>query len=233
MLADPAQLLAAWEAGSRAPPVARAAVLVRQAELVEDLDAALDLPIGHGAALAARIHAETFGAAIDGILRCEGCDEELDVVVPLAELAGNASAATAEAAGLVVRAPTTRDLVEAGAADDAPRTLMTRCVRDPDGEAVEPDALDAEQLAEVDAAAEELAGAAGLVLRGPCPACGEDATVPLDVGALLWEQVVRSARGLLAEVAELGASFGWSEEDVLALTPPRRRAYLRLARDGA
>src|SRR5215207_627617 len=214
MLADTAEMLAAWEAASNVPPAARAAAIVHRAELAEDLDAALDLPLAKAAALAARVHSDAFGAVIDGILRCEACGEELDVTLPLADLNGNARAA-AEAAGLIVRAPTTRDLIAAGESDDPSRALMTRCVRDQDGAPVDPEVLGAEQLAEVDAVAEELTGAAGLVLRSRCPACGEDTTAPFDIGALLWEQVERSAHALLTEVAELGAAFGWSEDEIL------------------
>jgi hypothetical protein len=233
MLTSAADMLAAWEAASEAPPAARTAVLVHRAELAENLEEAFDLPLGEAAALAARIHSDVFGELVDGLLRCEACSEELDVSVPLAEVASNGTTATAEAAGLTVRAPTIRDLVAAGTADDPSRALIARCVRDQEGAQVDPGELAPERLAAVDAAAEELAGAAGLVLRSRCPVCGEDATAPLDIGALLWEQVVRSAYALLAEVAELGASFGWSEEEILALSAPRRRAYLQLARDGA
>jgi hypothetical protein len=232
MLADAAETLAAWEAASAVPPAARIAVLVHRAELAKDLDAALDMPLGEAAAMAARVHSAAFGDFVDGILHCEGCGEELDVTVPLAELSSNGGATTAEAAGFVVRAPTVRDLVAAGETEDPSRALMTTCVRDAAHEPVDPGELDAEQIAELDAAAESLAGAAGLVLRSRCPTCGEDATSPLDIGALLWEQVERSAHALLTEVAELGAAFGWSEADVLALSPLRRRAYLELARDG-
>jgi hypothetical protein len=228
MLADPAQLLAAWEEGSRAEPVARVAVLVHRAGLAEDIDSALDLPIGRGATMAARLHAEMFGAEVEGIVRCGVCGEDLDVTVPLAGLADEGGS-RADVAGLVVRALTIRDLLVAGAAGDARRELLARCVSDRHGQPVELEELDAERLGALDEAAEDLAGAAGTVLRGNCPACGGDATAPLDVGALLWEQVARSARALLAEVAELGAVFGWSEQDVLALTPLRRREYLRFA----
>jgi hypothetical protein len=232
MLATGAEMLAAWEAASEAPPAARTVVIVDRAELAESLDAALDLPLGEVAAMAARVHSDAFGPMVDGILHCEACGEELDVTVPLDELIQDGNDGTKEVAGLTVRAPNTRDLVSAGTTEDPSRALIARCVRNGDGAAVDPDDLNAEALAEVDAAAEELAGAAGLVLRSHCPECGQETTAPLDIGALLWEQVARSAHALLAEVAELGAAFGWSEEEILALTPLRRRAYLELARDG-
>jgi hypothetical protein len=231
MLATAAEMLAAWEAASEAPPAARTAVIVHRAELADDLDAALDLPLGAVAVMAAHVHEEAFGPMVDGVLHCEACGEELDVTVPLGELAEDGTDAAKEVADLTVRAPTTRDLVAVATAEDPSRALMSRCVHNGDGAAIDPDALDPDVIADVDAAAEELAGAAGLMLRGSCPACGEKATAPLDIGMLLWEQVTRSAHALLAEVAELGAAFGWSEEEILGLTPLRRRAYLQLARD--
>ena len=69
-------------------------------------------------------------------------------------------------------------------------------------------------------------------VRASCPECGADVGAPLDVGALLWDRVARAAGEALHEVAELAAAFGWSEADVLGLTPLRRRAYLELVRGG-
>jgi hypothetical protein len=232
MLSEPAELLAAWEAAARVPPVARGGVLVHRAALADDVEAALDLPIGRSAALAARAHADAFGTTIDGVVGC-ACGEELDVTVPLPEIASDEGGEVVVLAdGLTVRAPTTRDLLETGREADPASALLARCVHDADGAPVKPSALSDQAHAEVDAAAESLAGAGGLVLRTSCPACGSDVGVPVDVGALLWERVATAARELLGEVAELAVAFGWTEPDVLALTPLRRRAYLELARSG-
>jgi hypothetical protein len=108
---------------------------------------------------------------------------------------------------------------------------MGRCIHE-DGEPVNPAGLAEDVCRQVDAAAEELAGAAGLVIRTTCPACGTDVSAPLDVAGLLWEQVAAAAPAVLAEIAELAAAFGWSEADVLGLTPARRRVYLDLVRGG-
>ena len=218
----------AWEAAAGLPRAARGAALVHAAGLAADLDAALDLPIGVAAALAVRAQVDAFGAATDGVLACGACGQELDVPVPLAELRGEPAAHEAVVQGLTVRAPTTRDLLVAGSADE----LLARCVHDASGAPVDAEQLEDELLEAVDAAAEELAGAAGLVLRASCPECGAPVSAALDPAALLWEQVAAAVPAALAEVAELAAAFGWSERDVLALTAPRRRAYLELARGG-
>jgi hypothetical protein len=220
-LRDPATLLSAWEAAAGLPRAARGAALVAAAGLAEDLDAALDLPISEAAALGIRVHAEAFGGTVDGVLDCQACGQELDVAVPLTELGAEAGG-TATVGDLLVRAPTTRELLEARDGDD----LLGRCVSG------DPASLDDELRAAVDAAAEELAGPAAIVVRAECPECGATASAPLDPGALLWERVTAAVPTALAEVAELASAFGWSEREVLALSPLRRRAYLELARSG-
>jgi hypothetical protein len=214
-LRDPAHLLSAWEASAGLPRPARGLGLV---------GGDLDLPIGDAAALALRAYAEAFGATADCVVACAACGQELDVAVPLAELDASGGAETT-VAELTVRAPTTRDLLTARDGDD----LLARCVSR-DGAPVDPAALDGELRDAVDAAAEELAGPAAVVVCTECPDCGAQVSAPLDPGLLLWDRVTAAVPIALGEVAELAFAFGWSEQEVLALTPLRRRAYLELAR---
>jgi hypothetical protein len=240
-LGDPGRLLVAWEDAAGVPPVARGTVLVHRAGLVDDLDTALDLPIGAVASLAARLYAEEFGDVVPGILTCHSCGQRLDVELPMDSVVASqdesvgAESAVALAGGrrLLVRAPTTRDLVAACGSHDPARELLNRCVRAEDNAPVDADGLDDAALTVVDAAAEELAGSAAVVVRTACPSCGTEVAAPLDVAALLWDRVAYAAPAILAEVAELAAAFGWAEAEVLALTPIRRRTYLELARGGA
>jgi hypothetical protein len=224
-----AELLSAWEAAVAVPEPARGAALVAAAGLADDLDAALDLPVGESAALAVRLHAELFGDEVEGLVTCEPCGTVLDVSVPLAALP-SAHGDAAVVGELRVRAPTTRDLLAARDSPDPARALLAACVTGAGGAPADPGALDEVSLGLVDDAAEELAGAAAIVVRVTCPECGAAVTAPLDVGALLAERVARAAAEALAEVAELAAAFGWSEAEVLALTPLRRRAYVDLVR---
>ncbi|HMO66423.1 MAG TPA: phage baseplate protein, partial [Verrucomicrobiota bacterium] len=61
-----------------------------------------------------------------------------------------------------------------------------------------------------------------------CPACGHAWTAPLDAGAVLEADLAAWARATLAEVHTLAAAYGWTEAEVLALSPARRRVYLEL-----
>jgi hypothetical protein len=48
----------------------------------------------------------------------------------------------------------------------------------------------------------------------------------------VWAEVDVRARRLLADVATLARTYGWTEPEVLALSEARRAAYLRLATEG-
>ena len=62
-----------------------------------------------------------------------------------------------------------------------------------------------------------------------CPDCGETCSFPMDPGMFLWEEINRWALSTLLEVAELAATYGWSQESILSMSPWRRKAYLSLA----
>ena len=241
-LGDAPSLLAAWEAAAGMPEVARAAALVAH-DGSGSMEEVLDLPLAVTAALAIAAHVEAFGPLAEGICSCAECGEPIEVLLDLrefAEAAGAAEAGVVEQTvtvvggvrSLAVRTLTTRDLLAAGGSPDPVLSLRRACVRDEAGRgmsASEIAALDADDVAALDAVAERLAGVASIVLRMRCPGCSADITASVDPGMLLWERVDAAAPLLLAEVAALARAFGWSEEAVLGLSPARRRAYLELA----
>lgn len=237
-LTDPARLLDAWEAGSVVSGVARDAVLLHACGAVADLDEALDLGLGELSALAVHLHVSSFGDVVEGLLRCGTCEEVLEVPVRLSALPapagdGVATVRTSTCPALRVRVPTTRDLLAVAEQPDPAAALLARCVTTVAGAAVDVAALPPQARVEVDAAAEQLAGPASVVVRATCPGCGTEARAPLDVPAVLWERVRVAAPRVLEEVAELAAAFAWSEAEVLGLSPARRRAYLSLTRAGS
>lgn len=230
-LADPRLLLDAWEAAAAVPDCAVGAVLLHRAGGTADLAAALDLPLSALSAALARLQAASFGPVLDAVTACQGCGEDLEVTLPVtrfAALAGTTGPVRVEGPDgvLDVRCPTTRDLVAVVTTSDPAAALLARCV-DP---AVDVTDLDPATLAQVEAAAEQVAGAAAALVTTRCPACEQEVRVDVDLAALLWQRVRGAVPALLADVADLAAAFGWGEADVLALSPLRRAAYLDLAR---
>lgn len=61
-----------------------------------------------------------------------------------------------------------------------------------------------------------------------CPQCGHRWNVPLDIVSFFWTELQALAVRLLREVHDLATAYGWSEAEILSLTPRRRQAYLEL-----
>ena len=237
-LRTPARLLAAWETGQATHAVARGAVLLHCAGLVADLGTALDLPLDRVQAMVATLLLDDAGPAVEGVAACARCGQFLEVTGWLPGLATQADQApeartvATDDGMIVVRLPTTRDLLAAAAERSetaALATLRTRCLRRADGDALDPAVLSPGTLDAADAAAEDMAGAAAARLRTTCPACDDDVVVDVDSSVLLWQRICDLVPTILREVASLARWYGWSEASILTMSPARRRAYLDLA----
>lgn len=160
----------------------------------------------------------------------------------VAAAVGSAGAAGAveivdvEAAGrrLRCRFPSNRDLAELARLEPArrPAAFVQRCVlgRDGDAGAFTPaENLPAQTVAELASAlAEALAErdpGACTVLELRC-ACGAARVDEIDIRSFLWTELTVWAERTLNEVHQLAWAYGWSESDILSLSPRRRRAYL-------
>ncbi|GAA1383339.1 hypothetical protein GCM10009661_62880 [Catellatospora chokoriensis] len=236
---DARSLLRGWEAAAGSPPAARGAVLVHHAGAAADVADVLDLPLGDVAALAAEVYADMFGPAVAGLVPCPECGELLEAQIDLSEAGISGAQPTRDVAPLgvrtgagelVVSALTVRDLLAVRGLPEqqAVPALVSACASWPDGRPVTPDQLGDGDLALVDTAARQLAGAAAVTLSMNCPACGSDIRAGVDVAALLWQRIDAAAPRLLSEVATLAGAYGWSEDSVLAMSARRRRSYLAL-----
>ncbi len=239
--ADPGWLLRAWEAGASSSPAARGAVLCEAAGMVPTLDEALDMSLDELSAALARVYRREFGAVAQGLLTCDGCGEVLDVEVPLGQLpevstSQHETLLTTPSGRLVrLRVPTTRDVLDVRDHDDLLAALVERCVRDAGPAATTAPAapLDSADLRAVDSELQALAGAAAVTVGATCPSCGTALSAPVDVTDFVWERVQQHAPALLADIADLARAFGWPEDEILALSPTRRGAYLALVRGSA
>jgi hypothetical protein len=86
-----------------------------------------------------------------------------------------------------------------------------------------PEALNAvaERLAEADPQAD-------IQLDVACSCCGERWKSAFDIAAFFWSEIDAWACRILREVHTLASAYGWSERDILALTPARRQFYLEM-----
>ncbi len=227
-----AELLALWERGQRRHPIDRALLLGGWA--CPDLPPSrlADLPLGTLNAALLRLREACFGPEIQTYLDCDGCGARLDLVLDAEALSSDAGTGDASGelavAGLRFRRPCSRDL--AAVADErdpeaaALRLLEQCCIERPDGPAIDLAGL----LAAVEDGLEALDPTASIELAVACEVCGHRSIVGFDIGTLLWDEIDARARALLAEVHGLAQAYGWSESEILALSPQRRAVYLEM-----
>jgi hypothetical protein len=168
--------------------------------------------------------------------RCPACNADCAFAVDALALAEQLNAfsvpgqsAIVDCAGRPVelRAPTADDLRAVSALPDAAsaaRCLLARCV---DGGATLDD-LDDQALAELGSRLERLDPGALVSFTLCCPACSHAWSGDVDVGEALWSELQRAAERSLIEIDALARAYGWTEHDVLRLSPSRRAAYLQL-----
>ncbi|MCC8250483.1 T4 family baseplate hub assembly chaperone [Saccharothrix luteola] len=231
----PAELLATWEAGLAAGPVRRALLLQALAG-----ERSAELPVGARDRLLFGLRRALFGERLTGLLACPGCGTEqefdFDVANVLRVPAPAEDVVEVESGGWRVRMrlPTSADLLAAAADPPAARAvLLARCAlavqRAGRPVRAEPPA---EVVGLLAAAAAEADPAADVRVAMPCVECGRRNTATIDVVSHLWAELDAWARALLLEVHALATAYGWTEPEVLALSPTRRRHYLELVGHG-
>jgi hypothetical protein len=229
----PQELLGLWERGADRSRAERAVDLLTAADFEDCGDDAAALSVGHRDDALLTLREWTFGSAVHGEAECEHCGAELELDFETADVrAGPSLPSNGELAvrsgrrRIAFRSPTGADLLAAEHADgtDAARALLLeRCV------AAAGDAAATLTPAAVEAVAASMADAdpqADVRLTVACPACGAAAILPFEVDTFFWREIEAWAQRLLHEVAALARAHGWTEDEILALSPRRRRFYL-------
>ncbi|MEU5977670.1 hypothetical protein [Streptomyces sp. NPDC047315] len=242
----PVELLATWEAGLTRHDAERSLLLHRAARPDASTDELLSMPVGAREGDLLALRRALFGERMQVCVACTSCREAMEfdldaTLLDVRERAGYGPLRIEEGDWTVeFRLPTVADLAAVGSAPDAAqarRLLVARCtvsaVRG--GERVPPERLDALLPAEVRRRLAEAAAdadpAADVTLNVTCPECGAATPADLDITSYLWTELDTWARDLLLDVHLLASAYGWSEPEILALSPLRRRYYLELCAD--
>ncbi len=223
----PAALLDLWERGGQLSPTRRALALLAA---VDGRDWA-QRGVGERDAALLILRERLFGSHIAAVVGCPECAERQELSFSVGDVRAPATddhelRVTVEGVELTLHLPTSADLERAAATGDVEQAvaqLLRACVPGAPG-AVSAAALERieERLAQVDPQAD-------VTLAVRCDACGTAWAAPFDIAAYLWAELDAWAWRLLADVHRLACAYGWSEADVLALSPRRRGIYLQLA----
>ncbi|GGU83266.1 hypothetical protein GCM10010211_56560 [Streptomyces albospinus] len=245
----PAELLATWEAGLDRQSGGRALLLHRAARPGADTDALLSVPLGERAADLFALRRALFGDRMQVKIDCAGaeCGAAMEFELDARELGATRPLLPAGVLRVAegeweveFRLPGAADLAAVGAAAvdgaDARRRLAARCAVSAvrggrEASADEVGRLPGPVLDRFAEAAEQADPGAELTLNIACPECGAATPAELDIAAYLWTELDAWARDVLLDVHLLASAYGWSEPEILALSPLRRRYYLELCAD--
>jgi hypothetical protein len=185
------------------------------------------------------LYRKRYGPELRAVSACPECGAVLelqfavqDLVEALAEPGPRELSLTSGGYELELRLPTVADLARAQRAGDlesAAATLTAACVSACrlDGTEVSPDAVAPAVLDEAQRRLERF-DLAGEPLELDCPDCATKWTAALDVPTLVLAELDAEGRRLLADIHVLARAYGWSEREIAALPPARRRRYVEM-----
>lgn len=236
-----AELLATWERAQGKPAVQRAVEIVAALRGTDREEVEL-LPLGERDRQLLTLFRQIFGGQIEGLADCPQCKAPVEFSALATALYLDASDRSgplnANSAGFAVsfRLPNSADLAAVATESEAASArlkLFHRCVLAAchvDGRSAPMEELPEELISLVADQMGKSDPQADIVFVLHCPSCEASWHAPFDIASFFLSHLHAWAKRLLLEVHEIASSYGWSEAEILALSPVRRRAYLDLLR---
>lgn len=237
------EFLAIWERGLERPPWEQALDLLEAAcpeAAREDLTM---LSIGRRDSLLFRLRERAFGPHMKVLAGCPRCRLPLELEMDTRQFSSGEPeqypaipdhvTITVANRNYRLRAPNTADLAAASGMNtkQASERILSLCLGQEiiPAESVGNEAVSAELTTEALAAIAELDPIADIRIELNCAACSRSWSERFDIVSFLWTELDAWARRILREVHDLALSYGWSEAEILSLSPLRRRFYLEMA----
>jgi hypothetical protein len=226
-------MLDVWERARTQTPSRRALALLYAACPDSSYEELAALPVGERDTRLLALREWAFGSQMRGLADCPQCSEAVELTLPAEQMRAIGPAAQPEfivyfgGEALHARVPSTQDLLAVEAAPDAAAArgaLLERCLAGRTLAELPHGAADAivEQMAQSDPRA-------NIELALACPACRHEWLALFNVVSFFWREIEAWAHRTLAEVHALATAYGWTEGEILALSPWRRQAYLEMA----
>jgi hypothetical protein len=234
------ELLNAWERGFTLSRIQQALLLLALACPETPPETLAQLSIGQRDSNLLTLREGIFGPQLVALVICPCCGERLELTFTTSDIRTKASEKLLDVYSFDnqeyqarFRLPNSLDLMAIADSQDvetAQEGLLRRCLisfqHHGQVQAIEhlpPDIANAIalQMAEVDPQAE-------VQLALACPACNHTWQMVFDIVAFFWSEINAWAYRSLRDVHTLASAYGWSEADILALSPRRRQFYLEM-----
>jgi hypothetical protein len=217
--------------------VERALLLLGAACPEQTPEALAQLSIGRRDSLLLHLREQTFGSQFVSRLVCQKCGEQLELAFRVSDIEVGEETSDAETLILnsdgyevMFRLPNSEDVRAATiAVDDREQLLLQRCLLRVSKHGVEQSAADL-PMSLVETVVDRMAKAdpQSVPLSLVCAACSHKWFMGFDIVSYFWSELNAWADRMLREVHLLASSYGWRENDILAMNPWRRQSYLEM-----
>lgn len=235
-------MLTAWEQGLNRSLLQKTLILLIAAFPETNPETLAGFSIGCRDTCLLLLRERLFGSRLVNNAVCPQCASRLeweqdiaDILVDTSELSANREFSLEyDDYDISFRLPNSLDLSAIEGITDvqtAEQQLIKRCILSAQCAGV---SYDAGQLPETVVKAlnnriEALDPQAEVRIRLVCPECSHDWEVLFDIASFLWAEINVWAERMLQTVHKLARAYGWTEREILALSPVRRQLYLGMA----
>lgn len=241
-------LLHIWEWGQGRSRIHQALVILAAAHPEAQPEQLAQLSIGQRDAQLLTLRARTFGPQLQATTQCPKCTEALEYEIAVPDITVTPAIAlpkiTApaelppthhwqqESYSIYFRLPTSADLLAVGdqPPEAAQKLLLTQCISsiEEDNRSLLPQDLPPATVQSLIAYIAEQDPQAAVELALSCGTCQHTWTQLFDIVSFFWQELTVAAQRLLQEIHAIATVYGWSEADILAMSPLRRSAYLNV-----
>jgi hypothetical protein len=237
-----AELLAVWEHGLNQSLLVRVLTLLSAACPEMDAEAIAQLPIGERDAMLLQLREWMFGSRLVNTAHCPKCNEHVEWENRIADLSippkpdldsPDAFRLKTAEFELQFRLPDSQDIAAALEINDdqaARSGMLRRCIleaRHAD-ESCDIGSLPAEVFEKLSRRMEELDPQAEIRIDLTCPSCEHQWRILFDIASFLWAEINRWSENMILTIHKLAGRYGWSETQILELSPVRRQMYMGL-----
>lgn len=236
------ELLNIWEQG-RSQTLTRQALLLLTASCPENsIDTLAKLSIGHRDALLLTLRENTFGQSLNGIATCPKCGEQLELTMKVADILVDKKIGPNRELTTIIdryevkfRLPDSTDIAFLDEPIDmaaARQEIYDRCILSicdtSESKEITTDGLPVEVMNEISDRIAKVDPQADILIDLSCPSCSKEWQVGFDIVSFFWSEINTWAYRILYEVRNLAMAYGWSERNILGMSPGRRQIYLEM-----
>jgi hypothetical protein len=236
------EMLNVWEQGLNRPHLQKTLLLLATAFPELTIDAIAELSIGTRDACLLFVRERLFGPRLVSNAVCPCCAGKIeweqsvaDFVVSGGEQPVSPGAFVFEKEGyrLCFRLPNSLDMAVLDGCESAHAllTLLRQCIQSAEYAGV-PCAIEKLPEAVIQSLSERIEAMdpqADVRIQLTCPDCAYGWEVFFDIASFLWAEIDAWAERMLQAIHKLAKTYGWSERDILNLSPARRQLYLGMA----